>query len=69
MLKFKYEIDPGAFSSMEAYNAYLNRMGEKGYELVSYMKVDRAYLAFTFDMHPRKGLLYFITNWKIETPE
>lgn len=34
MLKFKYVIDSGNFSSVEAFQEYLNRMGKKGYELV-----------------------------------
>lgn len=34
MLKFKYIIDSGNFSSIEEFQAYLNRMGAKGCELV-----------------------------------
>lgn len=34
MLKFKYIIDSGNFSSIEEFQAHLDRMGAKGYELV-----------------------------------
>ena len=34
MLKYKYVIDSGNFSSIEAFQEYLNRMGKKGYELI-----------------------------------
>lgn len=36
MLKYKYIIDSGNFSSIEEFQAYLNRMGKKGYELVQW---------------------------------
>lgn len=39
MLKFKYIIDSGNFSSIEEFHAYLNRMGAKGYELVQWQLV------------------------------
>nr|DAK94633.1 MAG TPA: protein of unknown function (DUF4177) [Caudoviricetes sp.] len=36
MLKYKYVIDSGNFSSIEEFQAHLNRMGKKGYELVQW---------------------------------
>lgn len=40
MLKFKYVVDSGNFSSVEAFQEYLNRMGKKGYELVQWQMVN-----------------------------
>lgn len=66
MLKFKYNVDAGSFMSIKEFEAYLDRMGNAGYELVSYKQVDRAYLMFAHNLHPRKNLLYFETCWKKE---
>lgn len=69
MLKFIYKIDPGGFTDINAYSEYLNRMGEQGYELVQYERVNRAHIIFNFDMYPRKKQLYFVTTWKKENPK
>lgn len=46
MLKFKYTIDGGNFSSIEEFQAYLNRMGAKGYELVQWQLVNTGFTAY-----------------------
>ena len=55
MLKYKYIIDSGNFSSIEEFQAYLNRMGKKGYELVQWRSVNAGI-----------GNMRVVTTWKIE---
>lgn len=66
MLKFKYIINAGAFVSIKEFQAYLNRMGAKGYELVSYRQVDKLYLLSKHNIGTAYDELYFEVCWKIE---
>lgn len=66
MNKFKYIIDAGVFVSIKEFQAYLNRMGDKGYELVSYRQVDKLYLLSKHCIGTAYDELYFEICWKIE---
>lgn len=55
MLKYKYSIDHGDFSSIEDFQEYLNKMGNKGYELVQWRSVNAGL-----------GNMRVVTTWKIE---
>ena len=64
MLKYKYIIDSGNFSSIEEFQAYLNRMGKKGYELVQWQLVNFVNCCST--IQPTSDTLSILITWKIE---
>lgn len=64
MLKFKYIIDSGNFSSIEEFQAHLNRMGAKGYELVKWQFVNFVNCCST--IQPTSDTLSILITWKIE---
>ena len=64
MLKYKYVIDSGNFSSIEEFQAYLNRMGKKGYELVQWQLVNFVNCCST--IQPTSNTLSILITWKIE---
>lgn len=64
MLKFKYVIDSGNFSSVEAFQEYLNRMGKKGYELVQWQTVNFVNCYST--IQPTIDTISILITWKIE---
>lgn len=66
MLKFKYIIDSGNFSSIEEFHAYLNRMGAKGYELVQWQLVNTSFMAYNNQIQPISNVLSILITWKIE---
>lgn len=66
MLKFKYIIDGGNFSSIEEFQAYLNRMGAKGRELVQWKLVNTGFMAFNNQIQPISNVLSMLITWKIE---
>ena len=64
MLKFKYIIDSRNFSSIEEFQAYLNRNGTKGYELVQWQLVNFVNCCST--IQPTSNTLSILITWKIE---
>lgn len=64
MLKFKYIIDSVNFSSVEAFQEYLNIMGKKGYELVQWQTVNLVNCYST--IQPTCNTISIIITWKIE---
>ena len=64
MLKYKYVIDSGNFSSIEQFQAYLNRMGKKGYELVQWQLVN--FVNCLTKIQPTSDTLSILITWKIE---
>lgn len=64
MLKFKYIIDSGNFSSIEEFQAHLNIMGAKGYELVQWQLVNLVNCCST--IQPTSNTLSILITWKIE---
>lgn len=64
MLKYKYIIDSGNFSSIEEFQAYLNRMGAKGYELVQWQLVN--FVNCCSKIQPTSDTLSILITWKIE---
>ena len=64
MLKYKYVIDSGNFSSIEEFQAYLNRMGAKGYELVQWQLVN--FVNCCSKIQPTSDTLSILITWKIE---
>lgn len=64
MLKFKYIIDSGNFSSIEEFQAHLNRMGAKGCELVQWQLVNFVNCCST--IQPTSNTLSILITWKIE---
>ena len=64
MLKFKYSIDGGNLSSIEEFQAYLNRMGAKGYELVQWQLVN--FINCCSTIQPVSNTLSILITWKIE---
>lgn len=64
MLKFKYIIDSGNFSSVEAFQEYLNKMGKKGYELVQWQTVN--FVNCYSMIQPTNNTISIIITWKIE---
>lgn len=64
MLKFKYIIDSRNFSSIEEFQAYLNRNGTKGYELVQWQLVN--FVNCCNKIQPTSDTLSIIITWKIE---
>lgn len=66
MLKYKYVIDSGNFSSIEAFQEYLNRMGKKGYELVQWQLVNTSFTAYNSIIQPASNTLSIFITWKIE---
>ena len=66
MLKYKYVIDSGNFSSMEAFQEYLNRMGKKGYELVQWQLVNIDFMSLNSIIQPVSNVLSMLITWKIE---
>lgn len=64
MLKYKYVIDSGNFSSIEEFQAYLNRMGKKGYELVQWQLVN--FVNCCTKIQPTSDTLSILITWKIE---
>lgn len=66
MLKYKYIIDSGNFSSMETFQEYLNRMGKKGYELVQWQLVNAGFMSLNSIIQPVNNALSIFITWKIE---
>lgn len=66
MLKYKYVIDSGNFSNIEAFQEYLNRMGKKGYELVQWQLVDTSFITCNSRVQPVCNTLSILITWKIE---
>lgn len=66
MLKYKYVIDSGNFSSIEEFQAHLNRMGAKGYELVQWQLVNASFMALNSIIQPVCNTLSIFITWKIE---
>ena len=64
MLKYKYIIDSGNFSNIEAFQEYLNRMGNKGYELVQWQLVN--FVNCCSKIQPTSDTLSILITWKIE---
>lgn len=64
MFKYKYVIDSGNFSSIEEFQAYLNRMGKKGYELVQWQLVN--FVNCCIKIQPTSDTLSILITWKIE---
>lgn len=64
MLKFKYIIDSGNFSSIEEFQTHLNRMGAKGYELVQWQLVNLVNCCST--IQSVSNTLSILITWKIE---
>lgn len=64
MLKYKYVIDSGNFSSVEAFQEYLNKMGKKGYELVQWQTVN--FVNYYSMIQPTCNTISIIITWKIE---
>ena len=64
MLKFKYIIDSGNFSSIEEFQAHLNRMGAKGYELVQWQLVN--FINCCSTIQPVSNTLSILITWKID---
>jgi hypothetical protein len=64
MLKFKYIIDSRNFSSIEEFQAYLNRNGTKGYELVQWQLVN--FVNCCSKIQPTSDTLSILITWKIE---
>lgn len=64
MLKFKYIIDSVNFSSIEEFQAHLNRMGKKGYELVQWQLVN--FINCCSTIQPISNILSILITWKIE---
>ena len=64
MLKYKYVIDSGNFSSIEEFQTHLNRMGKKGYELVQWQTVNFVNCYST--IQPTSNTISIIITWKIE---
>ena len=64
MLKYKYVIDSGNFSNIEAFQEYLNRMGNKGYELVQWQLVN--FVNCCIKIQPTSDTLSILITWKIE---
>lgn len=64
MLKFKYIIDSRNFSSIEEFQAYLNRNGTKGYELVQWQLVN--FVNCCGKIQPTSDTLSILITWKIE---
>ena len=64
MLKYKYIIDSGNFSSIEECQAYFNRMGKKGYELVQWQLVN--FVNCLTKIQPTSDTLSILITWKIE---
>jgi hypothetical protein len=65
MLKYKYVIDSGNFSSIEAFQEYLNRMGKKGYELVQWQLINN-FATYNNKITPIGNALLILITWKIE---
>lgn len=68
MLKFKYKIEAHNFSDLSAFEAYINGMGEQGYELVQWQIVDTSFMLFHSQVQPVHGALSVLIIWKIEIP-
>lgn len=67
MLKYKYVIDSGNFSSIEVFQEYLNRMGKKGYELVQWQLVNASFMTCNNSViQPVSNTLSIFITWKIE---
>lgn len=64
MLKFKYVVDSGNFSNIEAFQEYLNKMGKKGHELVQWQLVN--FINCYSTIQPVCNTLSILTTWKIE---
>lgn len=64
MLKYKYVIDSGNFSSIEAFQEYLNRTGKKGYELVQWQPVN--FINYCSIIQPTSNTIAIVITWKIE---
>lgn len=62
----KYIIDCGNFSNIEAFQAYLDRMGKKGYELVQWQLVNASFMALNSIIQPVGNTLSIFITWKIE---
>ncbi len=66
MLKYKYLIDAGNFTNITEFQAYLNRMGKKGYELIQWQLCDINTMSLEYRSQPVNGILSVLITWKIE---
>lgn len=66
MPKYKYIIDSGNFSSIEEFQAHLNRMGKKGYELIQWQLVNASFITCNSMIQPFSNVLSILITWKIE---
>ena len=69
MIKYKYQIDAGNFTSITAFKEYLNRMGKNGYELVQWQMIDFNAMILECQYQPVSGTLPVLITWKIESSE
>lgn len=65
MLKYKYVLDSGNFSGVEAFQEHLNKMGKKGYELVQWQLINN-FTTCNNKITPIGNALSIIITWKIE---
>lgn len=65
MLKFKYEVKAISFPDIKAFQAYLNEMGNKGYELIQWQQVFNV-LPVLDKVQDIIEKLNVIITWKIE---
>ena len=66
MLKFKYSIDDGNFSSIEAFQEYLNIMRRKGDELLQWQLDNASFITCNSMIQPFSNTLSILITWKIE---
>lgn len=64
MLKYKYVIYSGNFSNIEEFQAHLNIMGKKGYELVQWHLFN--FVDCRGKIQPTSDTLLILITWKIE---
>ena len=68
MLKFKYKVEAHNFADMNAFEAFLNKKGDEGYELIQWQVVDTSFMLFHSQVQPVHGALSVLITWKIEIP-
>lgn len=69
MIKYKYLIDAGNFTDIASFKEYLNRMGQKGYELVQWQMVNFNTTILECTHQPINGTLPALITWKIMSSE
>lgn len=69
MIKYKYLIDAGNFTDIASFKEYLNRMGQKGYELVQWQMVNFNTMIIECKHQPINGTLPVLITWKIMSSE